>query len=73
MDAVGPRSPKKIPYEDAVAVNELSSITFGKNAAHKGELEVGKKSHIGLFGAGVGPSSTARAPPVDTLHVKCKV
>ena len=40
VDAVGPRSPKKIPYGDAVAVNELSSITFGKNAAHKGELEV---------------------------------
>ena len=39
-DAVGPRSLEKFAYEDAVAVNELSSITFGKNAAGIRELEV---------------------------------
>ena len=48
IDAVGPRSPEKISYEDAVAVNELSSITFGKNTRHTERLEVAKKSHMGV-------------------------
>ena len=65
---VRPRSTRKMPYGMRSGDSDLSDH-FRENLRPYGELEVAKKSHIGVLGAGNG-HWTAVHSPLDMSSVK---